>query len=76
MGDFGQFGMPERIRYKRIRFLCSPEGLILHLLLVSPLSTHLSQFRTLDLMRLLGWYNNYSLGVAGPIIVDGAKRDR
>lgn len=25
---------------------------------------------------LLGWQNNASLGVAGPIIVDGAKRDR
>ena len=24
----------------------------------------------------IGWFNNATLGVAGPIIVDGAKRDR
>ena len=33
-------------------------------------------FKSSYLYRKIGWANNATLGIAGPILVDGAKRDR
>jgi len=39
-------------------------------------SSYLSSCPLLKMKGLIAWENDARLGVAGPIIVDGAKRDR
>jgi len=39
-------------------------------------SSYISSYPPLKMKGLIAWENDARLGVAGPIIVDGAKRDR